>query len=568
MYKDKYLKYKNKYLELKKNIKLKSQVGGTILNIAPGTTQIDLNAYINKGLTSISIPNSVTTIGSNAFDSNQLTSVTIPNSVTTIGSSAFSSNQLTSVTIPNSVTTIGSNAFYSNQLTSVTIPNSVTTIGSYAFSSNQLTSVKIPIRFIKNNGLKRIFGADQARNIVFSTTNLPPPPIYTPEKLSELLKDIFTEIEKPTEPGSTIIVNYKMVNNEKIFDIDQTHNIFETLWTNESNIINKKPFFRYRNITNEAEPVFDEGVDAGGLTSNVFYLLSKFLTKEGSQYFYTFHDYSNIDLRTPHNDKFEFIGELFGCAIKLREKIEIDLHPLLLYRMIFNDLDLLTPEEILEIINDFDPELSNSHPFSCFQTPITDTRCNESGELNGEPIGSEEEKKQVAMQYIKEEFSNPQTDSFIRGFRSQIDVFKSELSLLPLKYFSQLISGGNIPLTYENLIKYLKFFNFSPEQETSMKELIKQKSEENPEWIKIFLFALTNKHKIPFEGYEAINPLRIELKPNARIPYEIHSCFHQMIVKTESLLEYMHSSTKSETRLSQYLNAEPLQKISELFNIE
>ncbi|HDZ04307.1 leucine-rich repeat protein [Maribacter sp.] len=107
-------------------------------------TAIGNNAFIFKGLISVTIPNSVTTIGNEAFGYNQLTSVTIPNSVTTIGNYAFGYNQLTSVTIPNSVTTIGNGAFYENRLTSVTIPNSVTSIGNYAFGYNQLISVTIP----------------------------------------------------------------------------------------------------------------------------------------------------------------------------------------------------------------------------------------------------------------------------------------------------------------------------------------------------------------------------------------------------------------------------------------
>ncbi len=695
MYKDKYLKYKSKYLELKKYINLKTQVGGAILNIEPGTQEIGVNAYahniytqvtipdtvknIGPGafsdnhLTSVIIPDSVETIGSDAFLNNKLTSVTIsnsiknisnetfennllksiripdsvegigskafainklesiripdsvkyiskeafiqnnltsilfdapssvetidsyafaynqlqsvkiPNSVKNIGSGAFSNNklksitipdsinkiqietfsknQLESVSIPNSVIVIEEHAFSNNYLSSVSIPNSVETIGPSAFSYNRfLTSVKIPYKFRKD--LEIIFGPDQFENIVYKYTGLF---VDTTEKLLKVLTLILKKIKKPKEQGLPININYKIVDGENIFDIDPTHNVFETLWTNRTEIINKKPFFIYRNITDEAEPVNDVGSDAGGLTSNVFNLLSKFLTKEDSQYFYKYQNYWNIDPRTPRIDKFYFIGQLFGCAIKLRQIIQIDLHPLLLYRMIYNDFNLLTPEEILEIINKFNPELSNTHPFSCFQTPITDTRCNENED--GNPINSEEEKKQVALRYIKGEFSNPNTDSFIGGFRSQINVSKSELSLLPLKYFSQLISGSNIPLTYENLMNYLQFVGFSPEQETSMKELIEQKSAENPEWVKIFLFALTNKNKIPLEGYETTNPLTIELKPATREPYQIHTCSNQMEVRTESLEEYMRSSDKPSTKLYEYLSTKALSSISELFNI-
>ena len=106
-------------------------------------TRIAMQAFQNKGLTSVIIPNGVTTIDGSAFSSNQITSATIPSSVTTIRSWAFRDNKLTSVTIPNSVTMIGYSSFEDNQLTSVTIPDSATTIGNYAFSSNQLESVTI-----------------------------------------------------------------------------------------------------------------------------------------------------------------------------------------------------------------------------------------------------------------------------------------------------------------------------------------------------------------------------------------------------------------------------------------
>jgi hypothetical protein len=103
----------------------------------------------NKGITIPStvtnggITYSVTSIGVNAFSQKGLTSVTIPNSVTSIGGSAFYNNSLTSVTIPDSVTSIGSYVFaYNNSLTSVTIGSSVTSIGSHAFGyNNSLTSV-------------------------------------------------------------------------------------------------------------------------------------------------------------------------------------------------------------------------------------------------------------------------------------------------------------------------------------------------------------------------------------------------------------------------------------------
>ena len=127
-------------------------------------TTIDLEAFRDKQLISVTIPNTVTTIGVNAFSQNQLTSVTIPDSVQTIKGCAFSGNRLVSVIIPDGVTSIGECAFSYNQLTSVIIGNGVKTIGESAFDFNQLTSVII------GNGVKTIGEGAFAFNQLTSIT--------------------------------------------------------------------------------------------------------------------------------------------------------------------------------------------------------------------------------------------------------------------------------------------------------------------------------------------------------------------------------------------------------------
>ncbi|MBC2846029.1 leucine-rich repeat domain-containing protein [Winogradskyella flava] len=129
-----------------------NQAGGTVVNIpasvtdtASGNTytvtEIGIDSFFNKQLTSVTIPNSVQFIINFAFGTNQLTTITIPDSVVSIGGNAFVNNQLNSITLSNGLTAIGLAAFATNQLTNVTIPDSVNSIAAQAFNNNPLNSV-------------------------------------------------------------------------------------------------------------------------------------------------------------------------------------------------------------------------------------------------------------------------------------------------------------------------------------------------------------------------------------------------------------------------------------------
>ena len=177
----------------------------TSTSIPATVVGIGYEAFIDKGIQSVTLPNSVEGIGSYAFRDNEIDEVIIPDSVlddmcqshvfdlsvqitqnnnsfkcgcfvtqienneieiidyddscpkdvvipsqiggkrvTSIGNGAFSYCNITSVEIPNSVKRIGNSAFYHNNLTNVTIPNSITRIEDWVFSYNSLTSVTIP----------------------------------------------------------------------------------------------------------------------------------------------------------------------------------------------------------------------------------------------------------------------------------------------------------------------------------------------------------------------------------------------------------------------------------------
>ena len=98
MYENKYLKYKNKYLQLK-------MIGGSnpkILKIPDKTESIPPNAFKeNKTFTEVILPEGLKSIGDNAFANTDLQSVIIPLTVTTIGDGAFANNNnLNKVTMP------------------------------------------------------------------------------------------------------------------------------------------------------------------------------------------------------------------------------------------------------------------------------------------------------------------------------------------------------------------------------------------------------------------------------------------------------------------------------------
>ena len=136
-------------------------------------TAIGVNAFRDKGLTSIDIPNSVTSIGTGAFNTNQLTSIEIPENVTTIGGDAFADNELKSVTIPGSVTSIGAGAFQSNGLEEVSssTPSQLTSIGKSAFADNELTQVTIPERVTSIDSLA--FAGNSINNVFVKAIDPP-----------------------------------------------------------------------------------------------------------------------------------------------------------------------------------------------------------------------------------------------------------------------------------------------------------------------------------------------------------------------------------------------------------
>lgn len=145
------------YMGTDKDIVIPETIGGKTV------TKLGLQAFQNKGLTSVIIPNSVIEIGWDAFHNNKLTQITIPNGVTKIDWYAFQKNELESVNIPDSVTSIGPSAFENNQIRDITIGSQVTSIGQSAFSSNPLETVtvhaaNVSFKDINNKGIYSMDG--------------------------------------------------------------------------------------------------------------------------------------------------------------------------------------------------------------------------------------------------------------------------------------------------------------------------------------------------------------------------------------------------------------------------
>jgi hypothetical protein len=302
---------------------------------------------------------------------------------------------------------------------------------------------------------KRFFG-DYIQNIRFT---------YTVD-----IPIVLANIPTPKNHTSTVRINYVMDGNNKVFNISSTENVFETLYQNQ-HILSGKPYFVFFNNTTQTQ---DSGIDAGGLTSGVFKILSEFLSDKDSIYFDKNDDFYIIkeDGKSELDpDKIIFLGKLFAYAIKLRQLIDIELHPLLLYQMIHDDFDSISGEKIKSIIENFKPSLLETHPYSCLKSTITDITCKY--DIDGEPLTNGENGEvgevvevEEATKIIKRRLLTPYVHNFIDGFRSQINIKTTKLEKLPLKLFSELICGSDIKLTYENLMKYLTFENCNEYQES------------------------------------------------------------------------------------------------------
>ena len=387
----------------------------------------------------------------------------------------------------------------------------------------------------------------------------------------------------------SIKIMYININNEKIFDINietvskfykyikiyypykkQPINIFDTLYTYKNIILqpNSKPFFIFVDITNGER---DEGIDAGGLTRTVFHELSKYLSSS-TKYFEQDADTKLFKLKmytsiTPeHMDKLYFLGQLFGLAIKLKQIVEINLDPFLLYELTHN----LTKDEISEtlvnkIINELNPDLFNKTPYICYNKDLAISKfvCmyNEDGDEIDIDNLKEETTNKIKSSY---ETSNEINKYFISGFRKQINISKSKINKLPLKLLDELIAGLT-KIDYSVFLSYLNFINFTNEQKNILLNIIKNNIciYGEKKYLEMLLLVMTGTTKIPSTGYPELSKLRFE--KNSHIepkPIDIHSCFNQFIINPKLFVSYFTTPNKEKTELVLTFSLDTLRRLS------
>ncbi len=160
--------YITRYTGIESVITIPTQIQGVTIK------GIGLNAFKNKGLTSITIEADLESIGDYAFANNQLTTLKLSKTINSIGKNAFENNQITSLEfttpattdtvvgledqngLPKELQTIGDAAFRGNQISSLVLPESVISLGKQSFENNAIESIIFgnKVKTIEENAFK------------------------------------------------------------------------------------------------------------------------------------------------------------------------------------------------------------------------------------------------------------------------------------------------------------------------------------------------------------------------------------------------------------------------------
>jgi hypothetical protein len=564
-----------------------------ILTIGNSVKTIDDYAFSKNELIELKIGRSVETIGLSAFYNNQLRTLTIGNSVKTIDDYAFSKNELIELIIPNSVEMIGDYAFYDNKLTTLTIGESVQIIGTEAFSQNPLTEIITYNREFNNLELINLITTiDKERIIIDELSQIPPYTIKIRDTLNikHISREHFESLVVPIKFNLDGKINKNFIN--------QLYNNLEfkqLIYSTEKKNLVIISIDQITNPDGSIQEKQSDTIDQGGTTSLMFSNLFDELTKDTDKYFIPNDDLlilNNEILETKTEpekdkikDKIKFIGALFAYSLQLDQLIDIKLHPLLLFKMLFGIDAQIDETHINYLIKNFDLDQSK-YPFGCFKDLNKPKPCST---FYDEDTATEtdvtDQIQAYAIKYINTYslYNNDIINIFVEAFRSRIrlsnisyDINKNiplvstltELiygkdkvwSLIELKNNLVFVdvfvdySGVDVVAIDSAKVEELKNKLFTIIGRVIMEEQIKQHKqpivdmyERNDdiinEWIQLFIQLLTNKKKLPYHEFKISYESNLKIginqgtKPN-NIPYDIHTCYNQMDIYMSDIENY------------------------------
>ena len=270
-------------------------------------------------------------------------------------------------------------------------------------------------------------------------------------------------------------------------------------------------------------------------------------------------------------DKVEFLGKIFALAIIYKINIPIKLDPFLLFYLKndFIDNDLIEKDKyIFNIINDYNKELLNKHPYACLKN-FCNYKDNQKiknscaydiseGELGYNNLKDLKKIESINIKKIIDDNKIYNKIVFYKqfkiGFIKILDINKYKFYRLSLKsinemiygiddinpniLFKYMLSNDNINIITNIISHYYDFYNNNPDDKFN-----------GNEYLKLLLRVITSNSTIPINGYDKY-PISIKFL-NLNKPISIHTCFNQFFINNNILCNYkkMNESDKNNTEL-------------------